>query len=55
MEEAVGLTRVAPFLVGYELKRNGGKFSRQGGWRRIVVADCLLITGQNSASLDLPA
>ncbi|MDP4006612.1 type 1 glutamine amidotransferase domain-containing protein [Methylobacterium sp. NEAU K] len=49
-EEAVGLTQVVPFLVEDELKRNGGKFSKAGDWQPYVVADGLLITGQNPAS-----
>ena len=49
-EEAVGLTKVAPFLVEDELKRNGGNFSKAGDWEPYVVKDGLLITGQNPAS-----
>jgi putative intracellular protease/amidase len=49
-EEAVGLTQVVPFLVEDELKRNGGKFTKAGDWAPYVVADGLLITGQNPAS-----
>ncbi|KNY22320.1 type 1 glutamine amidotransferase domain-containing protein [Methylobacterium sp. ARG-1] len=49
-EEAVGLTRVVPFLVEDELRRNGGRFSKLGDWAPHVVADGLLITGQNPAS-----
>ncbi|MFE1601075.1 type 1 glutamine amidotransferase domain-containing protein [Methylobacterium sp. ID0610] len=49
-EEAVGLTQVVPFLVEDELKRNGGRFTKSGDWQPYVVADGLLITGQNPAS-----
>ncbi|MFH6787188.1 MULTISPECIES: type 1 glutamine amidotransferase domain-containing protein [Methylobacterium] len=49
-EEAVGLTEIVPFLVEDELKRNGGRFARGGDWAPYVVADGLLITGQNPAS-----
>ena len=49
-EEAVGLTQVVPFLVEDALKRNGGAFSKAGDWEPYVVADGLLITGQNPAS-----
>ncbi|MCJ2048856.1 type 1 glutamine amidotransferase domain-containing protein [Methylobacterium sp. J-070] len=49
-EEAVGLTAVVPFLVEDELRRNGGRFSKAGDWQPYVVADGLLITGQNPAS-----
>lgn len=49
-EAAVGLTEVVPFLVEDELKRNGGTFSKADDWAPYVVADGLLITGQNPAS-----
>ncbi|TXM97033.1 type 1 glutamine amidotransferase domain-containing protein [Methylobacterium sp. WL64] len=49
-EEAVGLTEVVPFLVEDALRRNGGRFSKAGDWAPYVVADGLLITGQNPAS-----
>jgi putative intracellular protease/amidase len=46
-EEAVGLTKVVPFLVEDELKAKGGHFSKTGDWGVHVVSDGLLITGQN--------
>jgi putative intracellular protease/amidase len=49
-EEAVGLTKVVPFLVEDELKAKGGHFSKTGAWGVHVVRDGLLITGQNPAS-----
>lgn len=49
-EEAVGLTAIVPFLVEDELIRLGGRFGRAGDWEPYVVADGLLITGQNPAS-----
>ncbi len=49
-EEAVGLTEVVPFLVENELTRNGGNFSKADDWAPYVLADGLLITGQNPAS-----
>lgn len=49
-EEAVGLTKIVPFLVEDMLKQNGGKYSKQGDWQPHVVTDGLLITGQNPAS-----
>jgi putative intracellular protease/amidase len=49
-EEAVGLTKVVPFLVEDMLKQNGGKYSKGADWQSHVVADGLLITGQNPAS-----
>ncbi|MGB7399155.1 type 1 glutamine amidotransferase domain-containing protein [Castellaniella sp.] len=49
-EEAVGLTKVVPFLVEDMLKKNGGNYSKEGDWQPYVVSDGLLITGQNPAS-----
>jgi putative intracellular protease/amidase len=49
-EEAVGLTKVVPFLVEDELKALGGKFSKAADWQPYVLTDGLLITGQNPAS-----
>src|SRR5215813_11190902 len=44
-EEAVGLTKVVPFLVEDELKAKGGIFSK-AEWQPCVRTDGLLITGQ---------
>ena len=49
-EEVVGLTEVVPFLVEDELKAKGGVYSRGPDWGSYIVADGLLITGQNPAS-----
>jgi putative intracellular protease/amidase len=49
-EEAVGLTKVVPFLVEDELKAKGGIFSKVADWQPYVVTDGILITGQNPAS-----
>ncbi len=49
-EEAVGLTKVVPFLVEDELKAKGGIFSKTQDWGVHVVSDGLLTTGQNPAS-----
>lgn len=49
-EEAMGLTKVVPFLVEDELKRNGGRFSKAGDFAPYVATDGLLVTGQNPAS-----
>ncbi|MCJ2108185.1 type 1 glutamine amidotransferase domain-containing protein [Methylobacterium sp. E-041] len=49
-EEAVGLTRVVPFLVEDELARNGGLYAKGADWAPFVVTDGLLVTGQNPAS-----
>ncbi|MEV4414101.1 type 1 glutamine amidotransferase domain-containing protein [Catellatospora sp. NPDC049609] len=49
-EEAVGLTKVVPFLVEDELVAKGAHFSKADDWQPYVVTDGLLITGQNPAS-----
>ena len=49
-EDAVGLTKIVPFLVEDELRRNGGDYSKTGDWQPYVVSDGLLITGQHPAS-----
>jgi putative intracellular protease/amidase len=54
-EEAVGLTRIVPFLVEDMLKKNGGKYSKGADWQPHVVTDGLLITGQNPASSEAAA
>jgi putative intracellular protease/amidase len=54
-EEAVGLTKVVPFLVEDELKAKGGHFTRTDDWGICVMTDGLLVTGQNPASSALAA
>jgi putative intracellular protease/amidase len=49
-EEAVGLTKVVPFLVEDEMMNLGATFSKVENWGVHVVPDGLLITGQNPAS-----
>jgi putative intracellular protease/amidase len=49
-EEAVGLTKVVPFLVEDMLKAEGGIFSKTADWGVHVLSDGLLTTGQNPAS-----
>jgi putative intracellular protease/amidase len=49
-EEAVGLTKVMPFLVEDELKRLGGHFENVEDWAPFSIVDGQLITGQNPAS-----
>lgn len=49
-EEAVGLTRVVPFLVEDELIAKGGIYTRGADWGAYVVTDGQLITGQNPTS-----
>lgn len=54
-EEAVGLTKVVPFLLEDALTQNGTKFSKIANWQPYAVEDGLLITGQNPASSKLVA
>ncbi|MCU6500549.1 type 1 glutamine amidotransferase domain-containing protein [Rugamonas sp. A1-17] len=54
-EEAVGLTKVVPFLVEDMLKENGGIYSKLGDWQAYAVTDGLLVTGQNPASSEAAA
>ena len=49
-EEGVGLTDVVPFLVEDMLIAKGGSYSKGADWGSYVVADGLLITGQNPGS-----
>lgn len=49
-EEAVGLTKVVPFLVEDELIGLGAVFSKVKDWGVHTVIDGQLITGQNPAS-----
>lgn len=49
-EAAVGLTDIVPFLVEDMLVANGGAYTKGADWGSYVVADGLLITGQNPAS-----
>ena len=52
-EEAVGLTKVVPFLLEDALTQNGAEFSKGANWQPYAVEDGLLITGQNPASSKL--
>jgi putative intracellular protease/amidase len=54
-EEAVGLTKIVPFLLEDALKANGALYSKGGNWAPYAVEDGLLITGQNPASSKLVA
>ena len=54
-EEAVGLTKVVPFLVEDMLQQKGGKYSKGADWQSYVVTDGNLITGQNPASSEAAA
>ncbi|SHH19197.1 type 1 glutamine amidotransferase domain-containing protein [Massilia sp. CF038] len=49
-EEAVGLTKIVPFLVEDMLKENGGLYTKGADWQSYVLTDGNLITGQNPAS-----
>ncbi|MDX8451179.1 type 1 glutamine amidotransferase domain-containing protein [Mesorhizobium sp. VK9D] len=49
-EEAVGLTKVVPFLVEDQLINLGAVFSKVKDWGVHTVVDGLLVTGQNPAS-----
>jgi len=49
-EEAVGLTKIVPFLVEDMLKANGGDYSKGPDWSSYVLTDGKLVTGQNPAS-----
>jgi putative intracellular protease/amidase len=54
-EEAVGLTKVVPFLVEDMLKANGGEYTKGADWQSYVVTDGKLVTGQNPASSEAGA
>jgi putative intracellular protease/amidase len=49
-EEAVGLTRVVPFLVEDELRKVGGEFEKVPDWKPLAIVDGRVLTGQNPAS-----
>ena len=49
-EEAVGLTKVVPFLVEDMLQERGGLYEKGADWGVHVVTDGKLVTGQNPAS-----
>lgn len=49
-EEAVGLTKVVPFLLEDELKKLGAHYNKGADWGSYIEQDGLLITGQNPAS-----
>jgi putative intracellular protease/amidase len=51
-EEAVGLTKVVPFLVEDALIAAGAKYSKGPDWQPYVLTDGILVTGQNPASSD---
>ena len=54
-EEAVGLTKVVPFLLEDELKKLGAHYSKGADFGSFAEQDGLLITGQNPASSEAVA
>lgn len=54
-EEAAKLTKVVPFLLEDELKKQGALYSSGSDWSSHVKKDGLLITGQNPASSEAVA
>ena len=54
-EEAVGLTKVVPFLVEDMLKAHGGRYAKAADWQSHVLVDGLLVTGQNPGSSEASA
>ena len=49
-EEAVGLTKVVPFLLASKLEERGAKHLPAPDFQQQEVASSLLVTGQNPAS-----
>lgn len=49
-EDAVGLSKVVPYLLEDELKAKGGHYQKVDDWQSLAVVDGLLITGQNPGS-----
>lgn len=54
-EEAVGLTKVVPFLLEDELKKLGAHYSKGADWGSFTQHDGLLLTGQNPGSSEAVA
>jgi putative intracellular protease/amidase len=54
-EEAVGLSKVVPFLLEEELKKLGAHYNKGADWSSYTEQDGLLITGQNPASSEAVA
>jgi putative intracellular protease/amidase len=54
-EEAVGLSKVVPFLLEDRLKERGGLYSKGADWAPHIQVDGRLVTGQNPASSRLAA
>lgn len=47
-EEAVGKTKLVPFLLEDRLKQLGGKYEKAGDWAEFAVKDGRLVTGTSS-------
>jgi putative intracellular protease/amidase len=54
-EEAVGLTKIVPFLLEDRLQERGGIYQKTANWAPYVQVDGKLVTGQNPASSALAA
>jgi len=54
-EEAVGLTKVVPFLIEDMVQENGGTYSKGEDWGSYVEVDGNVVTGQNPASSEAAA
>lgn len=54
-EEAVGLTKVVPFLIEDKMNQLGAHYSKTDDWKSFVKVDGKLITGQNPASSEAAA
>ena len=54
-EEGAKLTKVVPFLLEDELRKQGGNYTKGNDWSSYVKQDGLLITGQNPASSEAVA
>jgi putative intracellular protease/amidase len=54
-EDAVGLTKIVPFLLEDTLTKLGAHFSKGADWSSYTQHDGLLITGQNPASSEAVA
>mmetsp|Transcript_43681 Transcript_43681/g.101035 ORF Transcript_43681/g.101035 Transcript_43681/m.101035 type:complete len:141 (-) Transcript_43681:520-942(-) len=54
-EEAVGLTKVVPYLLEDMLQANGAEFTKGPDWAPHTVTDGLVITGQNPGSSEAVA
>lgn len=52
-EEAVGKTKLVPFLLEDRMKALGGKYEKKGDWNDFSIVDGRLITGDSSMYLCL--